>query len=402
MKKAYIIMISIFIYGNCSSGNSNDPNGGIPLYENALTLVLSFGDDNLPDDYLLAKPGGIAVKSNGDILTTDEYYVKMYDANGNPKDIFGGQGQGPGEFEAPMNPTVSPTDYVTAMNILWEFNVYAPDNSFLEKTRIGNDPKLLAHSRREELNFTMMEDIYSLDESRRVIGLFGQNMIVEGNFPVFKYILYIEPDTLVELVKYHSHGHIKQNNGSSSIDYQGDLEWGFLSDNQIVYTETHYDKSETENGHQYFLFTLSLDDKKIENIAIEYNSIRIPGNLKVTENQDKRSILNDTEFFPPFMELRTDGNMVFAFMYNIKNEENDQREDEEDENGDDIVVPEDEWEPYLVDVINAGTGKLVSKATFKFIPDIIKNGYAYRLLKPNDEFPTIEKYRINPAVYGPR
>jgi len=55
--------------------------------------VLTFGDDNIPDGYLLAKPSGIAIKSDGDILTADEYYVKVYDPYSTPKDIFSGQGR---------------------------------------------------------------------------------------------------------------------------------------------------------------------------------------------------------------------------------------------------------------------------------------------------------------------
>jgi len=41
-----------------------------------------------------------------------------------------------------------------------------------------------------------MEDIYFLDESRQIIGLFGQNMKNEGKFPIFNNVLYFEPDTI--------------------------------------------------------------------------------------------------------------------------------------------------------------------------------------------------------------
>jgi len=50
--------------------------------------------------------------------------------------------------------------------------------------------------------------------------------------------------------------------------------------------------------------------------------------LNISVNQEVESIQNGTEFFPPFKKLQTDSKTIFAFMYNIKNEENEQKEDE--------------------------------------------------------------------------
>lgn len=58
-------------------------------------------------------------------------------------------------------------------------------------------------------------------------------------------------------------------------------------------------------------------------------------------------------------------------LYNVKNEENEKSENEEDEKGETKTIPPDEWEPYLVNVINGDIGELVTRAKFDFIPDIM-------------------------------
>ena len=45
--------------------------------ENVLTLELSFGDKNLPDEYLLANPYAVVVAKNNDIIVFDESRLKI-------------------------------------------------------------------------------------------------------------------------------------------------------------------------------------------------------------------------------------------------------------------------------------------------------------------------------------
>jgi len=400
---------------SCSSDNNNGNVAEVPFFDNALTMELSFGDDdfNLPEDYLLAKPNGLVVKDNGNILVADEYWIKEYDPEGNPVSMFGGKGQGPGEFEAPMRPTISPTGYITVMNILWEYNLYAPDNKFIKKTAIKVDPHLKKHYDRENLNFSMMEAIFSLNETERVIGLFGQDMDIDGDHPVFKYLIHETSDTLITLAKYHSMGSIKNKNGggSNSIDFQGDFHFGLLDNNKVVFTETYYDKEINEEGYKYILNVRSVDDETISKVKIDYQPLTIPASVKeLKPYENKRinlhipvdptiqAILNKTEFFPPIKELKTDGSLIFVFTYNVRNEELEKIEDENDEN-EDFVLGE-EYKPYNVDIIDVDAGRIVARAEFKFIPDIIKNGFAYRLLRPDDAFPTVEKYKIDPRIFA--
>ena len=119
-----------------------------PILDNVLTLVLTFGAEGLPDEYLIVgnQTSGslygmtgpiIAVDNNNNIYVLDEYKVKVYDPNGKPKAIFGGKGMGPGEFaNLPLGPeriTVSPTGFVTVYNERWfGYNVYNPQYKFVK------------------------------------------------------------------------------------------------------------------------------------------------------------------------------------------------------------------------------------------------------------------------------
>jgi len=403
MRNICLFFSIVFLFAAC--GSKENPSGSmdVPFIENALSYELSFGDDGIEDTYLLAKPSGIMVNDDGDIYITDEHHVKVYDGSGQPKEMFGGEGQGPGEFTAPMNPTIGPTGFITVMDILWEYNVYAPDHKFISKKKIKSNPFLSAHYNRNKLNFSMLTKIYSADRDARLIELFGQNMKADGIHPVFEYLLYLRLDSLIELVQYHAKNSIKNKNGggSNTVKYQGELLWDVLPGGRIVYTETYYDKSTDSDQPEYFLTVKSYKDLSESVISVPYILQEIPKdkkklkphviesiNLRIPVNRDVQAILNKTDYYPPLKIIKTDRHFIFAFLFNGN---------EEDEDEDDM---EEKQEPYYVDVIDADSGKYIAKTVFRFVPDIIKNGCAYRLVTPADAFPTVEKYRIDPAVYG--
>jgi hypothetical protein len=103
-----------------------------------LTLVTSFGDENLPSEYLLAYPMQLQVNEKNDIYIFDEQKIKVYDSSGKPKCIIGGPGEGPGEFGNSFNVvTISPTGFITAgytpsfHNLV--YNIFNPDNFLVKK-----------------------------------------------------------------------------------------------------------------------------------------------------------------------------------------------------------------------------------------------------------------------------
>ena len=141
---------------------------------NVLKLELSFGDEETikNNEFLLAYPQLIMVNNQNDILVFDEDRIKVFDAGGKEKHIFGRTGQGPGEYGRPSiiggrNLSVgfflSPQGYLIAMDsgggtgggnkivgdrinisgsLYNQYNLFAPDYSFVYKKRLSNVLKL--------------------------------------------------------------------------------------------------------------------------------------------------------------------------------------------------------------------------------------------------------------------
>ncbi|MFC1554478.1 hypothetical protein ACFL7D_07585 [candidate division KSB1 bacterium] len=112
-------------------------------------------------------------------------------------------------------------------------------------------------------------------------------------------------------------------------------------------------------------------------------------------SETAKSFGSTLKYFPPLKYLRTDGQYVFGFHYNISAEEKHRRTVSDKEMGEKMEI-----DSYMVDIVDVAAGKLIARAQFPFFPDVIRNEYAYRMYTPPGEFPVIEKYRIDPSVYG--
>ena len=90
-----------------------------------------------------------------------------------------------------------------------------------------------------------------------------------------------------------------------------------------------------------------------------------------------KDIMRKERYTAGLQEILVDGEFVFAFTFK-KNDE----------------------EEFLTDVFNIKTGEYISSAYFSGVPNLIKDGYAYYMNPGSqDEFPKIEKFKIEPAVY---
>jgi hypothetical protein len=113
-----------------------------------------------------------------------------------------------------------------------------------------------------------------------------------------------------------------------------------------------------------------------------------------------QALLDETRFLPAFQAMRTDGDLIFLFKFNILNEELERSITEAEMKGEEIPVGiYSRFGPYQVDIVSASSGQLVAEAEFSCVPDVIKDGRAYRLKTSADAFPRVECYRIDPAVY---
>ena len=409
---------------------------GEEIIKNPLTLELSFGadDEKLPAEYLLVNPSFLAVNNNGDIIVPDEYFLKIYDGDGRPKSMLGGQGEGPGEFSrSPRSVFISETGYITSIasgaNVYQRYNIYDPVYEFIEQVNIQYSdahvkfkeeyPRDL--NRFYEIYYYSQEDILykgsGSDRSASAIGGGGGGGRAATNTgisagtqsrPSVSAMLYQNSQSIQFVLTEENYN--KDDSGNSIHPEESGIRFGLLDDRRFAYTNAAKDKSFENNTHYYSLFVYNFADGQKTEIKLSYSQIAFPDSViyfsidrsksldqirksnpaaaeqlekfQNTRDEIRTNRLEEVEYYSGVRDLLTDGDYIFVFTY--------------------------EWienEGHVVHVIDSRTGIRVNTIYFPFIPVdntepmVIKNGYAYRLTNNIDGFRIVQKYKIDPAVY---
>ena len=392
MCKKILFMGILFLFTYCTSDNVVSEIESPPPLENVLTLELSFGDEKtiVKDEFLLATPKYIVINYNGDIYVLegeeDKAKIKVFDENGSEKLILGGYGQGPGEYTTPANPIVSRDGFLTVIDNIYRYNIYSPDFKFLNSVRWSNDQLFNNYLNKNNFRLTSMlhqMKVHSINESERIMSLMTSNISLEDKFPYYDVLFYEGPDSLIEIARYNN----KIANLFLSAPFRGDLLWDVTFDNKVIYTHPGFDIKNDRNDFYYVLNIFSFEDFSKSQIIHKYIHVEITADEKeryykkkyedTREGRIHLDILKNTKFHPPLLNLIADRNFIFVCVHQDKDTEN-----------------------VLVDVFDIKDMKHLSSAYFPFSPEDIKNGYTYRETKNEEGFYVIEKYKIDPAVYG--
>ena len=400
---AILIVLAIFLTGCSSESDYVDIEEERTVLTDVLTLELSFGADEekLEDEFLLAGPIILfCVSDAGDVIVCDEYRLKVFDDNGNGKTIIGGMGQGPGEFQyPPFSPTVSHTGYLT-VNAFTGINVYylktvdSREYVFKEKLNLNRTPlyvKLAEEKLENELVSTQIEKVYQINEDQRIV-----NFSIRGEQrtrdtyepPKFDIIVFEKPDTLIELVNYVSNPVRIFGGLYGWKPFYGEFDWDILDDSRVVFTHSAIDVKSDANNPKYFLHITSFETFESFKITQSYLPVEIPDSTKneyynkyysedTEHDRYLKNYVKEKKYFPPLQDLITDRHFIFVFTYQQNNEGE-----------------------ILVDVFDANSGEFMHSAYFPILPLVIKDGYAYRRTKNEEGFDVVEKYKINPSVYG--
>ena len=394
------LLILLFIY--CSTETDVATFEQPPLTD-MLTLEMAFGDENVKDEFLLASPQSMDVSENGDIYVLDEDRVKIFDKKGKEKKIIGRPGQGPGEFETPIYIRLSSSGLLTVEEDR-RFSVFSPDHSFIEKVRWSTNQqykKLFPDSKNLfiDRDFTTGKAA-ALSSTQRIVSLPVREMPDNENMDGLKgyvtdLLAFDDNSVFKEIARYKKVNYIAY----AGIDpgfarplppfLLGSIKWGILPDNRVVYTHTRFDKNINENGYTYTLYIVSLKNFEKTTITHKYSPVEIlsfnahPGFEKGSvEAKTYINVLKEAKYIGTLGDLLVDRNYIFAFINKYDFFEIDSKTD------------------YLVDIFDADTGRYLNSAYFPFSPSVIKNGYAYRIKQGKDIFPQVERYKIDPAVYG--
>jgi len=360
-----------------------------PVLTDVLTLELSFGDEKTidKDKFLLAKPKGLAVNDKGDIFVTDENSVKVFDKYGKEKLILGRTGQGPGEFSRSGYITISDSGLISAANGS-SYNLYSPDFEFIKSVRPGTDERMSIFLKDQQLSSSDIIKVITLSESEKYIEFRSPSRapVSPNIFKMNRIVLYKNEKTIKTISTnpkyYHMLGKI--------IPFTGDLLWDILNENQVIYTQSNKDMIQEANTGKYILNIWSPEFDEITQIIKDYIPVKIPDSeIKdeftsfIEANDDEtekfvRNHLKELDYnYPAVRWIRTDNNYVFVGT-NQRNKKDE----------------------YLIDVFDANQMLFLSSFYSPFKFDLVKNGYVYRIKSERNEFPVIEKYKIDPAVYG--
>jgi len=368
---------------------------------NVLTLELSFGDENTisKNEFLLVRPRDMVVNNAGDIFVVDEDRVKLFGNDGKEKLIFGRSGQGPGEFTRADDITIGPQGYVTVMDNVGYgvFNIFSSDYSFVEKVNLKNIQKYIQFIGKNKWASFFVNKVYSINEEERIVKIsISQLDKNEVNYET-TLLLHETPDTLFEITRYRSLSYNqfiideRMYRRGFAIAYQGSLIWVVTDDKRVIFTHTSHDFTINSNSAHYWINIYSLDTCEITKITHRYTPVDIPDELKDWYYQSfkdmnepimaekSKKLMKDSRYFPPIEDIFCDKNLLF-----VKLGKNPLKKD------------------YLYDIIDLNSGEFYMSI---IVPDsldfyCIKNGYAYRLKTGRDIFTVVEKYRIDPTVYG--
>lgn len=396
--KRMILCAALILFIKCSGGDTSNTVSR-NIIDNALTLELTIGEENLPDEYLIARPRRLIVDNDNRILIFDERSIKIFDENGSPVKIVGGPGEGPGEFgEILRNLSISLNGYLLVQERN-SYSLFSPEHGFIEKKLFATLPY-----------YDYLKDNYKIDLNWSVeFKLIGDNgFIISANdqYPAnynddgvyFHHLFYEDNESLLELVSYKKVNSVTVRRGSSygstSLSQLGNMYYSLLPNARILYTHTGFD-SEIRDGLGYL--TMHVIDKDGSNKKIfewEYNPILIEesyidnykiglsfNNERPLEAENKiKDMLREKKYEAPVPEIFIDGNYLFIAMGRKSSRPNN---------------------VYDIDVLNVETGEYLSTFAVDFSPEYIKNGYLYRRFTGNEkEFARIEKYKLDPKVYG--
>ncbi|KPK95771.1 hypothetical protein AMJ80_03675 [bacterium SM23_31] len=347
------------------------------VIENPFTPLFRFGVENLPDEYLLARPEEslIASDTSGNIYLFDEYCVKVYDQDGKPKAIFGGLGEGPGYFSSSsLWPNafifVSERGFLTIGGSSYA-NVFYPDHTFLKRYYFRSNMAPW-QSFFSETGYKRETEhcVYVIDENRRIFRLIASKTDEVLPEDPKDLLVYQNGDKNTLIAEYD---HVTM----SGMGEFGPLFFSVLPGERLIYTHVSFDtRLEGDKG----IYTLNIVDLN----TWDKSEISLPFTPRMFNEKQLRPA-EEFKYYTPFVFLMNDGDFVFLWNY-IQDERK-----------------------ITVDVIDTKEKRhtctmILTEETRATVADfeawVFVNGIAYFLIVPMDEFAYVQVCKIDPAGYG--
>lgn len=403
-RMVYFMVLLLLILTGCGAPNDRRAETLAEPLDNVLTLELVFGAEDLDAAYVLARPSPecVGIDIEGNILVVDEEYVKVFGPNGSPKRLLGGSGEGPGEFSQPRIIWMGAEGYFSVLDGM-AVHHFRPDHSFIERTTIMMSDVFQEVMEAEHLIPQGPESVYSFGESERVYAIDTRDADRQNRSRKEVYLFYQDSDSLRVLTHYPQSNFVAgpPRGGTITSGVWGRLLVAPLPGKRIVYLHSYHDTEISgEGGASYRLTILDLDamrQRHIDHHDPAYTPVETswepmtfpeeyreqnPDHWRRTQELNRlvEEFVAERQYNCPVSRLYSDDDFIFVFT-NTRNDSSDVK----------------------VDVFNAERGYLRS-AWFSAGFGYIRGGYLCKVSNyfSGEEFPQIEKYRINQRVYRNR
>lgn len=389
LKMIMLLLLSlILVYcGKPTEYAERDPD---KIIDNVFTFESSFGDKGLPDEYLLANPYQLIISNNGDVLVFDESRLKVFDGEGNPKQIIGGPGQGPGEFYGRyFSLNRSDEGYIS----VWDsyppgrYSLFAPDYTFIESQNYDFNSiskKLMDENGWINIRFSQFHTLkpdefifyLSAEDSE---GKSRFNAIIHSKGGIHKNIVIKEDNNVFKYDTYT--GYLLE---------AGRLIFAILPGRRIIYTHTAVDVGNENGKHSYTLFIKDLDTDEIQSLNRRYNPVAIPDSI-IERHREFAGMVGERQ--KPFEELRVKKMIELGFygsLSSVRAVDNM------------LFVKTNEniaGKGYITDIFDSESLEYLRTAYIPFFAQI-RGDFAYNMGENEEGFTVVKKYRVNPALYG--
>ncbi|MFC1555279.1 hypothetical protein ACFL7D_11655 [candidate division KSB1 bacterium] len=407
----------------CSPKSETSTSDTTPPLENVLILDAGFelNRDMKQGSFILHEPLDIAVNANGEIIIPDGEILKIHDSAGTYKTIldfktsdlsesppFGGYNSRmflPEAYRITVGPLgficVSGSNIMVDMPASWH-NLISPDYYHLtyESITEKNNLQKALESLGFKSAYTKIRKIIAISDVEFVYHIDAVKLLNNVNILVYDILVY-EANTKIQILYQNKKtGLLATRNRYFITDALGTLHFETPDRNTIVYSHAAYD-TQTENSvNKYILHNFDTETMQTKKIIKDYQPVDnrssrirdIPlsdfENVSLTED-DSLTITNlrDQRYRPPIARIIADGRTLFVLTWTSRN---DRKE-------------------YLADVFDIADGEYIASV---WLPgwmihtlsrrrsSTIRNGFAWFLENNPMESPQVQKYRIDPSVYG--
>ena len=372
------LLIAVLIVINCN----NDSTELQAPHTDILTLEMSFGAENLPEEFILSRPTDVKINNDGDIFVADEKFIKVFDSTGQPKGMIGGNGNGPGEFgtsKSPLSFTIGHYGFISVIHN-GIVHLFEPPFSYSSTSNF-----LLSDNRQYLLNRL---DLTRFD-LQKMVTIDKDSRVFSGNDEDREFLVYANNSILNIIAEYPI--------STLPKDAGGSLIWDILPGGKVFYTHSGTDISNEADNHIYSIIIYDYNTSSKVTLDHDFKPVDYPNSIyegyaesmhltllnapdlspEIVQMAESRlSELKRVKYYVPVQEILTDGDFLFAFTYSVN------------DNGE-----------ILCNVFDTQTGLYVTSVYFPFIPSSVKNGYVYTIKQGADVFPEVEKYKIDLSAY---